>query len=184
MNNSACGFYHCGHVQKVEVCQEDISNTLFIRANCLPEMRKDWVYNILMKLNNRSFEIRSTHCGCPAGRGPGASCKHIAAFCYALEEFARLKQLPDLLSCTDKLQTWNQPRSRKLQPIPVENLRSRKHEIMPPKKRSSQQPRVVSQFDPHPESLRAPNPEAPDAVCFQWISWVPSFMYWFQMQRK
>ena len=50
-------------------------------------------------------------CGCPAGRGPNGSCKHIAALCYALEEFSRLKTSKAYVVCTSKLQTWNQPRN-------------------------------------------------------------------------
>ena len=70
----------------------------------------------------------------------------------ALEEFSRLRQLPDFSTCTDRLQTWNQPRPRKLLPIPVEDMRTRKHEIKTPKIRSAQQSRTVSEFDPRPEA--------------------------------
>ena len=52
------------------------------------------------------------------------------------------------------LQSWNQPRSRKLDPIPVENLRTRKQEIMPSSRWSPQLTRVPSAFDPRPKSLR------------------------------
>ena len=45
----------------------------------------------------------------------------------------RLRQLPDFSTCADQLQTWNQPRPQKLLPIPVEDKRTREHEIMPPK---------------------------------------------------
>ena len=37
-----------------------------------------------------------------AGKGPFASCKHLAALCFALEEFVRLRR--------------NDPRKRKLEP--------------------------------------------------------------------
>ena len=86
----------------IEVCHE--SNVLCLHANCLPEMKKDRVYKLVMKLDSRSCEIEKAQCGCPAGRGPKASCKHIAALCYALEEFTRLRQLPDFMACTDRLQ--------------------------------------------------------------------------------
>ena len=164
MNNSACSLYCCGHVQKIEVCREPSSNALFIRANFLPEMRKDRVYKIVLKLDSRSYEVGGAQCGCPAGRGPRASCKHIAALCYALEEFTRLRQLPDFCTSTDKLQTWNQPRPQKLQPIPVENLRTHKHEIMPPRIRSPQQTRVASHVDPCPEALRTPDPKSSEQL--------------------
>ena len=53
------------------------------------------------------------------------SCKHIAALCYALEEFKKSdtdSRIPSIY--TDKLQTWNQPRLRKLDLMPVESRRS------------------------------------------------------------
>ena len=55
----------------------------------------------------------------PAGKGPIASCKHLAALCFALAEFVRLKQSRDFATCTKRLQTWNQPRKRKLEPRSV-----------------------------------------------------------------
>ena len=63
----------------IEVCHE--SNVLCLRANCLPEMKKDRVYKLVMKLDSWSFKIDEAQCGCPAGCGPKASCKHIAALC-------------------------------------------------------------------------------------------------------
>ena len=67
----------------------------FFHADCLPEMRKDRVYKIVLRLDSTSYEIDGAEYECPAGRGPRASCKHIVALCYyVLEEFGRLKQLP------------------------------------------------------------------------------------------
>ena len=135
VNSSALSLFRCGHVQNIQVCHEITSTNIFIQADCLPEMKKDRMYKIQMQLEEASFDIHSAQCGCPAEKGPHASCKHIAALCYALEEFSRVRQLPDFLTSTDRLQTWNQP---KLDPIPIENLRKRKQEIMPPRKWSAQ----------------------------------------------
>ena len=41
---------------------------------------------LVMQLNRNSYETAHAQCSCPAGCGPKASCKHIAALCYALEE--------------------------------------------------------------------------------------------------
>ena len=162
--SSALNLFRCGHVQKIQVCHEITSDSIFIRADCLPEMKKDRVYKIELQLEESSFEISAAQCGCPAGRGPRASCKHIAALCYALEEFEKVTRIPEFQTCTDKLQTWNQPRPRKLDPMPVENLRTRKQEIVPPRKWSAQLTRVSSEFDPRPESLRTPNPNASEQL--------------------
>ena len=85
--NPASSLFCCGHVQRIQVCQEISSNSTFIRAaaDCLPEMKKGCVYKIGMKLDASTFDICGAQCSCPAGKDPKASCKHIAALCYALE---------------------------------------------------------------------------------------------------
>ena len=78
---------------------------------------KNLKYNIKLSLCNngeQEGEIMLASCACPAGKGPRGSCKHIAALCYALEEFVRLKCTREFETCTWRLQTWNQPRKRKL----------------------------------------------------------------------
>ena len=136
------------------MCYGSNEDKVFFGADCLPEMRKDQVYKIVLRLDSNSYEIDGAECRYPVDRGPRASCKHIAALCYALEEFGRLKQIPSFHTCMDRPQTWNQPRPRKLQPIPVESLHTRMHKIMPPKLRPVQQTQITSHFDPHPEDMR------------------------------
>ena len=80
-------------------------------------MKKNLKYNIKLSLCNNGEQegkITFASCACPAGKGPCGSCKHIAALCYALEEFVRLKCTREFETCTSRLQTWNQPRKRKL----------------------------------------------------------------------
>ena len=50
-------FYRCGHAQKKEVCQESKSDNPFNHADCLPEMRKDRVYKLVLKLDSCSYEM-------------------------------------------------------------------------------------------------------------------------------
>ena len=92
----------------------------YFKANCLPEMRKDRTYCVHMVLQRNSCDIIGAKCGCPAGAGPTRSCKHIGALSYALADFFRLRILPEYITCTDKLQEWNWPRGRKVEPIPVD----------------------------------------------------------------
>ena len=94
-------------------------------------------------------------CGCPAGKGPNGSCKHIGAFCYAFENFCILGSTPDFLTCTDVLQSWNQPRGPKVAPIPVEMLSARRNEILNKARKS-----LVIQFDPRPRQFQNCNPNA------------------------
>ena len=91
---------------------------LQVRCVCLPEMKRNLKYNMRLSLatsEKNSGEITFASCDpCPAGKAPFASCKHIAALCYALEEFVRIgASNREFLTCTDRLQTWNQPRKQK-----------------------------------------------------------------------
>ena len=76
---------------------------------------------------------------------------HIAALSYALADFCRLGVVSDFLTCTDKLQQWNQPRGRRVDPIPVTQLGARCCELLPTKKQSSG---AQSIFDPRLLSMR------------------------------
>ena len=71
--------FRCGHVQEIEVSQTN--EKVFLKAKCLPEMKKDRVYKLLMSMNTGSFDIQTAECGCPGGKGPTATCKHIGALC-------------------------------------------------------------------------------------------------------
>ena len=71
-------------------------------------------------------------------------CKHIGALCYALEEFSRLRKLPEFLTCTEKLQEWNRPRPKKLAIIPVADLAARRSDILLREGKGSS----LSTFDP------------------------------------
>ena len=113
LNNHSYPLFKSGHIQKILTIKGN-DNNVYLNAVCLPEMRKDREYKIQMVLSP-SAEILYAEDGCPAGRGPTGSCKHIAAFCYALEEFVRLGFTRPFLSCTSRLQTWNQPRQKKLE---------------------------------------------------------------------
>ena len=159
INSSAEKLFCCGHVQNIQVAQDTV-DTFLLHADCLPEMKKDRIYKINMKLDKKTFDVCGATYGCPAGKEPRASCKHIAATCHALQEFTKIKRVPDFQTCTDGLQTWNQPQPRKLDPIPVDNLHMRKKELMPPKTWSSQLTHEASVFDPRPPSLRLPDPRA------------------------
>ena len=97
VSKSAENLFRCGHVQAIEVATVDAS--LYIKSNCLPETRKDWVYCIEMQLNKITCDVVSA---------------------YALADFFRVKStsLPELLTCIDQLQQWNRPRTRKVELYP------------------------------------------------------------------
>ena len=102
INKSAENLFHCGHVQAMLVTCKD--EYWWIKADCRPEMKKDKMYKIIMSLCEGSWDINSALCGCPAGKGPSASCKHIGALCYALANFCSSGRLPEFITCTDVMQ--------------------------------------------------------------------------------
>ena len=94
----------------IEVALDERANLLHVRCVCLPEMKKNLKYNMRLSLatsEKNSGEITFASCDpCLAGKAPFASCKHIAALCYALEEFVRIgASNREFLTCTDRLQT-------------------------------------------------------------------------------
>ena len=131
MNMSAENLFKCGHVQSIQLCTKDRKNKeVWVKAICLPEMRKDREYKLVLTLDAESTEICSAQCGCPAGRGPGASCKHVAALCYAIANFCACGRLPGFLTCTERLQERNKPCGKRIEPIPVEEFGSRKRRLL------------------------------------------------------
>ena len=73
INSSAMNLLRCGHIQEIRVCCEKY---MVIQAKCVPEMRKDRIYKLILFLDVETSDIVAAECGCPAGRCPYASCKH------------------------------------------------------------------------------------------------------------
>ena len=69
------------HVPKIYA----ISSTsgVHVKATCLPKMKKDRKYSLLLTIEKKSISVSIAECSCPAGMGPHSSCKHLATlFCY------------------------------------------------------------------------------------------------------
>lgn len=122
LRESSFQMFKDGHIQHIQVKKG--FNTLIVKSNCLPEMKKDRVYGILLRLHQETAEIQFAKCECVAGKGPKSTCKHIAAVCYCLEEFSRrfVSEEQEVVSCTDELMRWNQPRKRRLPPRLISEL--------------------------------------------------------------
>ena len=107
LNSGGYKLFKEGHIQNLSVGVS--GNTCYIKGKCLPEMKKDCVYELEMCTDSASSSVKRAECTCPAGRGPYGSCKHIATFCYALEDFVRTRDKledNDEASCTSVLQQW------------------------------------------------------------------------------
>ena len=74
VNKSAENLFLCGHVHDIELNTD--GDILCVRAKCRPEMRKDRIYKLILSLSD-SYNLVSAKCGCPAGVGPQATCKHV-----------------------------------------------------------------------------------------------------------
>ena len=69
LNKSAESLFCFGHMQAVHVYSTD--DYLFVKANCLPEMRKDELYHVWrMALSENGYELVHAECCCPVGTGP------------------------------------------------------------------------------------------------------------------
>ena len=148
ISNKAFPLFSDGHVQDIVGCIDE--KYVFIRAKCLPEMKKTTTYKLELWLCRTSGDIVSCCCGCAAGGGPHGSCKHLAALCYALEEYYRLNATRDYVACTSKLQSWNQPRKRVLDPLPVNEIKFVKLEYGKVYTRKHETPA----YDPRPQQHR------------------------------
>jgi len=151
INHSALDMFRCGHVHEIKIGYEKY---VYLQAKCWAEMKKGLIYKIYICMDADVYDIIGAKCGCPAGKGPNGSCKHIAAVCYAVEEFCRLGQLPEFLTSTDKQQEWHRPREGKLNVVPVHRLNERRSEIL------KQSRKGLSTFDPRQPEDRKLNEHA------------------------
>ena len=147
LNSKAFPLFKDGHVQDITALKT--GQLMLFRAKCLPEMKKTEVYRVELSQDMASGDITSALCGCTAGRGPKGSCKHIAALCYALEDFNRMKRTIPYTACTSKLQEWNRPRKRTLEPQHVDEIKFIKHEHDKVKREHTK-----TVYDPRPQHLQ------------------------------
>ena len=62
-------------------------------------------------MEKQTGDILSSHCECPAGKGPNGACKHLAAVMVMLEKFTVLGELGIEKTCTENLMIFNKPKS-------------------------------------------------------------------------
>lgn len=60
---------------------------VFIVGKCSAEQKKSTDYEIKVHLNCKERNIVKASCGCPAGIGPNAACKHVSALLYCVEHY-------------------------------------------------------------------------------------------------
>jgi hypothetical protein len=73
------------------------------------EMKKQVTYNVKLVVGVNG-EVKNSHCECPAGQGPHATCKHITCILIILHKFVESGELRVAKSCTETLQSFKKPR--------------------------------------------------------------------------
>lgn len=150
LNNHGYKLFKEGHIQQVHVSS---SSKVAVKAICLPEMKKDRTYSLQLSIDKSTVNICAAECSCPAGKGPIGSCKHLAALCFAIEDFVKMRNIAleqGEESCTSFLQRWNQPQKRRLDSKTVEDI---SFTTMQYDKQSNTRVHHKS-YDPRPPSLR------------------------------
>ena len=140
----------CRHIQHIMVCTSD--ENIQFTGICRAKMKKKVQHKLALSVSSATAAITHAECGCPVGKGNLATCKHIGAFCFILEEFCRVGRARDFFTCTDRIQTWNHPKPARPVMIPVAELNSRRQEISAPLT-SPPTLRKASVWDPRPMCL-------------------------------
>ena len=154
LNSGGYRLFSEGHIQ--DVCIKNGSGACFVKAECLPEMKKDRKYVVYVKINKESCDVNEATCSCPAGRGPLGSCKHIAALCFSLENFVKTRDVSLALgegACTAALQKWNQPRKRRLDSVKAEEISFKS--TMPSYAEKENKRSERKAYDPRPLCMRS-----------------------------
>ena len=114
-------FFKDGHVQAIEYHDlQDDPERCYVRCKVLPSMRRTQLYRARILLRREGF-VEVAYCVCTAGLA--GCCNHTAALLYALEEFVRIGLREEPESPTSRLCTWNRPRSKKVAPSKIADVR-------------------------------------------------------------
>ena len=101
---------------------EGSASILYLSGIVEAAMRSKTTYSMKLVIDGMGEPLQS-HCECPAGKGPTATCKHIVAILLVLVKFAEEGTLQVQLSCTETLQTFKRPaKSHQGSPVQAENL--------------------------------------------------------------
>lgn len=123
--DKAYRFFQDSHVQNIKYHPMlETPDHICVSAVVLPSMRKDRIYNVTVLLQESSAHA---YCVCPAGLS--GCCNHVTATFYCLEDYIHSGlQDDEQKGCTERLQTWNQPRKRNVDPRPTDQVQLAKKE--------------------------------------------------------
>ena len=145
-------FYKSGHVFTVKSCNGDNGSRCYVKSQVLPSMKKSEAYLCHIVIRSNGL-VQKASCGCPAGID--GRCNHVAATLFSLEEFCKVRKQQNEEACTSQSCKWNVPRKRKIDLVPIANMKFRKHEHAKMKK--SREPVISPGHDVRPAKYRNTN---------------------------
>jgi len=153
--DKAYRFFKDGHVQCIKYhpwnSQQDVA---CVKTSVLPSMRKDCIYHVTLIIRESKARVITAYCTCPAGLS--GCCNHITASLYCLEDYVRLGlREEELKGCTEKLQRWNHPQKRNVEPRPTGEVSMCREEYGKIKHRRSQH---INKWDCRPDTRRIVDP--------------------------
>ena len=121
-------FFKSGHVLRVK-CRES-NGKFYVKSQVLPSMKKTVLYNCYIVFN-KCGSVITAYDGCPAGID--GRCNHVTSTLFALEEIFKQSNTPvnpltSAISCASKPCVWNVPRKRKIDNLPIAQVKFRKHQ--------------------------------------------------------
>ena len=115
LSDQSYGLCSKTYVREAEVAVD--SDELFFRCKVRATMKSGVRYNVKIVLGRQSGllfnTILYTECSCPAGAAPNATCTHIAAVCYGLDEYSRFGSFVGCTSSTSQLCKWSGPPTKR-----------------------------------------------------------------------
>ena len=148
-------FFKDGHVQAIKFHPwSSLPDVICVTCTVLPSMRKDRVYSVTIAIKESTCRVVTAYCTCPAGLS--GCCNHITSTLYCLEDFVRrgLRE-EERMGCTEKLQKWNQPRKRNVEPRPTDDVVLTKAEYGKEKRSKAVH---VNKWDCRPDTRRIVDP--------------------------
>ena len=147
-------------------------NYCFFESRVKASMTRNKFYNTRVSLDKNTARVKTACCGCKAGAT--GRCKHVAALLYTILDYNEcdLTEIPPDLTCTDKPQEWNKPRSKKLAegPMSLNELLMIKHDYEADKIRQksvkrAQRKAMKQSYDAAPSFARKISTASVEKLC-------------------
>ena len=110
-------------------------------------MRKDQVCCVTIAIKESTCRVVTAYCTYPVGLL--GCCNHITSTLYCLEDFVCRGLKEERMGCTEKLQKWNQPWKRNVEPRPTDDVVLTKAEYGKEKYSNALH---VNKWDCHPDT--------------------------------